>query len=302
MSEGKALHLSQKTTDRLAEDAANYIKRMIPKHGIKAYGIPRGGVPASYLVASYFDDMLIVSDPADAEIFIDDIIDSGATRNRYATKYPDIPFVALIDKTSEASIYRNSWIVFRWEITEEGSAEDIPVRLLQFIGEDATRGGLLETPKRFLKAWKHYTSGYGRNPKDIMKSFEDGADKCDEMVLVRDIPIFSHCEHHCAPFYGVAHIAYIPDGRIVGLSKLVRLADIFMRRLQVQERLTVQIAEALNEELKPKGVGVVIVCAHTCMIGRGVSVQGSTTITSSMLGAFKENPETRAEFLALARK
>lgn len=300
MSKEKSLHLSQKTTDRLAEDVANTIKRILPKHGVKAYGIPRGGVPASYLVASYFEDMLVVSDPADAEIFIDDIIDSGATRNRYATKYPDIPFLALIDKTSEASVYQNSWIVFRWEANEEGSVEDIPVRLLQYIGEDPARGGLLETPTRFLKAWKHFTSGYGREPKDVLKVFEDGAEGCDEMVLMKDIPFYSQCEHHLVPFFGTASIAYIPNGSVLGLSKLSRVLDIYARRLQIQEKLTNQVADALWEGLDPLGVGVILKARHLCTESRGISQQGHVTITSAMRGVFLEEGKVRAEFLSLA--
>ena len=128
------------------------------------------------------------------------------------------------------------------------SGDDIAVRLLQFIGENPERGGLLETPKRFIKAWRQHSSGYGVDPKDVLKTFEDGAESYDEMVLVRDIPVYSHCEHHLAPFFGVAHVAYIPNGSIVGLSKLSRLVDIFARRLQVQERLTNEIADAMKEQ------------------------------------------------------
>src|ERR1017187_3231103 len=122
------------------------------------------------------------------------------------------------------------------------------------IGEDVSRGGLLETPARVVKAWKFWTSGYDLNAKDILKSFEDGADGCDQMVIRKNIPIFSHCEHHLSPIFGVCSIAYIPDGKIVGLSKMDRLADMFARRLQVQERLTNQIADAMWDNLQPKGV------------------------------------------------
>jgi GTP cyclohydrolase I len=172
--------------------------------------------------------------------------------------------------------------------------------LLRFIGEDPDREGLQDTPKRFLHAWKEWSRGYVLDPASILKTFEDGAENCgDEFVIVRDIPIISKCEHHLADITGIAHIGYIPDGRIVGLSKLARLADLFARRLQVQERLTNQIADALVEHLQPNGVGVVIHAAHACMSTRGVNIQGSITTTSAMRGVCLTNPAARAEFLTL---
>ena len=182
-----------------------------------------------------------------------------------------------------------------------GQIEGIPKNLLRYIGEDMDREGLLETPKRFLKAWEEYTKGYKMDVRQVMKTFKDGASSYNEMVLVKDIPIFSHCEHHLAPFYGVAHIAYIPAGRILGLSKFVRVAEVYARRLQVQERLTTQIADAFDKYLEPMGVAVVLECSHTCMIARGVSVAGSTTITSAMRGIMM-NQGPRAEFMGLISK
>jgi GTP cyclohydrolase I len=179
--------------------------------------------------------------------------------------------------------------------------EDICIRLLEHIGEDPFRGGLQETPERFLRAWKHYTKGYDQDPAELLKVFEDGAENVDEMVLVRGIPVYSHCEHHLAPFFGVAHIGYIPSGKIVGLSKLSRLADVFARRLQVQERLTNEIADTLVKHLQPIGVGVVLECRHLCMESRGIQQQGHMTITSAMRGALREKPEARAEFMRLIR-
>ena len=164
------------------------------------------------------------------------------------------------------------------------------------------RPGLVETPARFAKAWQEWASGYAVKPEELLKSFEDGAEQVNEMVLVRDIPIYSHCEHHLAPFFGVAHIGYIPNGRIVGLSKLVRLAKAFAQRLQVQERLTNQIADALMQGLSPLGVGVVIECRHLCMESRGVERAGATTVTSALRGAMKDAPEVRAELMALVRR
>lgn len=166
------------------------------------------------------------------------------------------------------------------------------------IGEDVDRGGLLETPKRVVKAWKDWTAGYHVDIKALLKVFEDGAAGYDEMVVRKDIRIYSHCEHHLAPIIGRCTIAYIPDGAVVGLSKLDRLADAFARRLQVQERLTVQIADALMEHLHPKGVGVYIDAEHLCVASRGVKQENSNTITCALRGVMKEQPETRAEFMA----
>jgi GTP cyclohydrolase I len=176
---------------------------------------------------------------------------------------------------------------------------EIPIALLHYIGEDPKRGGLQETPGRFLRAWKEWTSGYGQDPADILKVFEDGAQNYDAMVIVKGLPVFSHCEHHLAPFFGVAHIGYIPNGRIVGLSKIARLVDIFARRLQVQERMTNQIADALQDNLNPVGVGVILRCRHMCMESRGIQRQGSETITSAMRGALHDEVSARAEFLNL---
>lgn len=164
------------------------------------------------------------------------------------------------------------------------------------------RGGLKDTPDRLAKAWDFWTSGYTQDPSDVLKVFEDGAESYDEMVLVSDIPFYSHCEHHLAPFFGKVTIAYIPDGKIVGLSKLSRLADIYARRLQVQERLTEQIADAINLNLSPKGVGVIIKARHLCMESRGISQQGHHTTTSSLRGVIRTDPSARDEFLRLTAK
>lgn len=170
------------------------------------------------------------------------------------------------------------------------------------IGEDPDREGLSETPSRVFRAWAHYMSGYAVDPCDLLKTFEDGAQRVDEIVLVRDIPVYSHCEHHLAPFFGVAHVAYIPSGRVVGISKLVRLVEAYARRLQVQERMTQQIAHTLNDALHPKGTAVVVECRHMCMEARGVRAMGSSTTTSSLLGCFREEASARAEFFSLIRR
>ena len=169
------------------------------------------------------------------------------------------------------------------------------------IGENVGREGLQETPDRVVKAWKEWTSGYSADIASILKVFEDGADGYDEMVIVKDIPVYSKCEHHLADIFGTATIAYIPNGKIVGLSKLSRLTEAFARRLQVQERLTVQIANALVEHLDPAGVGVIIKARHMCMESRGLCQQGHHTITCALRGVLKDDPNARAEFMVHAK-
>lgn len=172
--------------------------------------------------------------------------------------------------------------------------------ILNEIGENPEREGLLKTPKRVAKAYEYLTSGYN---KDITKVLNGAifSEDYDEMVLVRNIDFYSMCEHHMLPFFGKVHIAYIPDGKIVGLSKLPRIVEVFARRLQVQERMTKEIADTINEHLKPKGVAVVSEAYHMCMMMRGVEKQNSSTTSSSMHGVFKTDPKTRVEFLSLIR-
>ena len=171
--------------------------------------------------------------------------------------------------------------------------------LLRLIGEDPTRHGLRRTPLRVKQSLQFLTSGYRQDPAKILQ--RRFAVKHDEMIIVKDIDFYSLCEHHCLPFFGKCHVAYMPDRDIVGLSKIPRLVDVFARRLQVQERLTTQIAEALNEHLKPRGVACVMEAYHLCMMMRGVQKQNTTAVTSAMLGVFRTSEKTRAEFLTLIR-
>ena len=292
--------------DQYAKRAADAIVAMAMRARmigtIRAFPIMRGGLPAAYLVQKMWPTgtpfkLELTNDPKDAHIFIDDLIGSGSTLEQWCDDYPEKPFIALIDKRQEL---QDKWLVFPWESDAVGSFENNITRLLQFVGEDPSRGGLLETPARVTKAWQHWTSGYGKNAGEILKQFEDGAETYDQMVLVKDIPIYSHCEHHLAPIIGTVSIAYIPNGKIVGLSKLSRLADMFARRLQVQERLTSEIADALVEHLEPLGVGVIIRARHLCMESRGVCQQGHHTVTTTLRGAIKDDAQARAEFLQLA--
>jgi GTP cyclohydrolase IA len=270
---------------------------------LKLFPVPRGGIPALYAMLPFFGyDVEIATRPEHAHVIVDDIIASGATKERYACNYPHAPFVALVDQI-ECESLRGSWIIFPWEATDkkDDSFADNITRLLQFIGEDPTRGGLLETPTRVVKAWEEWTSGYGVDPKTVLKTFKDGSDSCDQIILVRDIPFYSHCEHHLAPFFGTAHVGYIPNGSIVGLSKLPAIVDVFAKRLQVQERLTNQIADAIWDNLKPKAVGVVLSARHLCMESRGKKKIGSSTVTSALRGTMLNEPDCRSEFFNLIK-
>ncbi len=180
------------------------------------------------------------------------------------------------------------------------SCEELMRELLVRLGEDFERDGLLDTPQRMVQAMQYLTKGYQEDPEKILKEALFDVDY-DEMVIVKDIEMFSLCEHHLLPFFGKVHVAYIPNKKVIGLSKIPRLIDVFARRLQVQERLTVQIAESIQNAIQPQGVGVVIEARHLCMMMRGVEKQHSAAVTSSMLGVFRDEQETRQEFLALIR-
>jgi len=167
--------------------------------------------------------------------------------------------------------------------------------LLEYLGENPEREGLLETPDRVLRSYSELFAGYDQDPASILKTFKDGSEDVDEMIIQRNIPFFSMCEHHMLPFFGVAHVAYLPKDRIVGLSKMARLVEVFGRRLQVQERMTSQITAALMEHLNARGAGCIIQAAHLCMFQRGIKKHHSDTITSSIKGCFRD-AKTRAEF------
>jgi len=187
---------------------------------------------------------------------------------------------------------------YKQEITDKISTAY--TEILSDLGEDAQREGLLKTPERVAKSLQFLTHGYDINPADILKSalFHE---EYSEMVLVKDIEVYSLCEHHMLPFFGKAHVAYIPDGTIVGLSKIPRVVDAFARRLQVQERLTIEIRDCIQETLKPKGVAVVLECCHMCMQMRGVQKQNSVTTSSAFTGLFLQNDATRKEFISLVQ-
>ena len=252
----------------------------------KLWGVPRGGAIVAGLTGRAVDSI----DQADA--IVDDIVDSGATRDRYSVY--NKPFWALVEKQPDMG-----WVRFPWEETDPSKdMEDTVRRQLEYIGEDPNREGLKDTPKRVIKALTEMTQGYRANIGDILKTTFDI--QYDQVVVLRDITFTSLCEHHLLPFTGEACVGYLPGERILGLSKLARLVHAFASRLQVQERLTTQVAQALVDALNPRGVAVVMKAAHMCMQCRGVRQQGAEMVTSAMVGKFRESPELRAEFMALA--
>jgi len=183
---------------------------------------------------------------------------------------------------------------------KEASTQELYREILRRIGEDPERDGLLSTPQRVEKSLAFLTKGYQEDPGEILRGALFDVDY-DEMVIVKDVEMFSLCEHHMLPFFGKVHVAYIPQGKVIGLSKIARLVEVFARRLQVQERMTRQIADAIQEAVEPHGVGVVIEARHLCMMMRGIEKQNSSTVTSAMVGCFRQK-ETRSEFLSLVRQ
>jgi GTP cyclohydrolase I len=180
-------------------------------------------------------------------------------------------------------------------------AEQAVRTLIRWAGDDPTREGLIDTPKRVASAYEEFFAGYDADPVEILQRTFEETDGYDEIVILKDIRLESHCEHHMVPIIGVAHVAYLPHRRVVGISKLARVIEAYAKRLQIQEKMTAQVANAINDVLEPKGVAVVIEAAHQCMTTRGVSKPGVTMVTSRMLGAFRDDPTTRREFLAMIR-
>jgi GTP cyclohydrolase I len=178
-------------------------------------------------------------------------------------------------------------------------AEEAVRTLIRWTGDNPTREGLIDTPSRVVRAFEEFFSGYDVDAEEVLRRTFEETDGYDEMVVLRDIRLESHCEHHMVPFIGKAHVAYLPGNRVVGISKLARIVDIYSHRLQIQEKLTAQIANSIQDVLNPRGVAVVIEAAHQCMTTRGIRKPGVTMVTSRMLGAFRDNPATRREFMAL---
>ena len=256
---------------------ADRIRKKYPE--AKFWGIPRGGQVVAGILGNAVDNI------NDCDVIVDDLIDSGATKERYI-KY-DKPIEVLIDKRNE---FTNEWLVFPWE-NSEGDIDDNITRVLQYFGEDVEREGLKETPKRYIKFLKEFL-----NPPEWNCTTFEG-EGYDEMIIQTGIPFHSLCEHHIAPFFGYGTIAYIPNKRIVGLSKLARTLETFARQLQNQERITTQVAEFLMEKLEPRGVAVQLTAKHMCMEMRGVKKHNTWTTTTKLTGRFKEDNSVRMEFL-----
>jgi GTP cyclohydrolase I len=249
----------------------------------KIYGVPRNGM----ILAGFFACKNVTT-PEDADIILDDIIDSGQTRKKYKKLYPRKKFITLFEKDKDTK-----WVHFPFEKHIDEDREDTVVRFLEIIGEDPHREGLRKTPRRYLDTFTEFL-----NPPEFdMTTFS--AEETDEMIVQLDIPFYSFCEHHLLPFFGKGYIAYIPDKKIVGLSKLARTLEAFSRKLQNQERITNEVAEYLQSHLEAKGVAVVLKARHLCMEMRGVKAADANTITSKLLGYFRTDERTRAEFLNL---
>lgn len=260
------------------------------------WGIPGGGVPVAYLLSGMLK-CGVANHPNEADIFVDDIVDTGETKKHIMEAYGDKPFFALID---QSGIEEKKWYVFPWDATVTMSKQDIVLRQLQAIGEDPHRDGLRGTPSRVVRMWDEIFSGYNKNPEDILNVSFDNDKGYDGIVALRGLQFYSMCEHHLLPFMGKINIGYIPGrkGKVVGISKLARLVEIFSRRAQIQERLTSQIADAIESVLSPQGVAVVVDATHLCMKMRGVKQQGDTVMrTAEMRGTFRSSQALRSEFM-----
>lgn len=298
------------TLEKFNEDI-KLLAEQIMKSNIKyqsLYPVMRGGFPVAMALSQKLN--IPIEDklsPSPFILIVDDVIDSGKTHE----KYIDWDFACLHVKREnwEYDISPpkyfvdyfppTEWIEYFWE-KNEMTGEDEIIRLLQIIGENPNREGLLETPKRFLSSWKFLFSGYQQSSQDVFKTFSTPSGY-DEIVLLKDIEMYSMCEHHILPFFGKAHIAYIPNEKVIGISKLARLLDIYSHRLQIQERLCQQITEDIMKYLQPKGAACIIEAQHLCMKMRGVEKQNSTMITSSLKGVFLTNSSSKEELMRLIR-
>jgi GTP cyclohydrolase I len=265
------------------------VRRRLRELGLRdhrVYGVPRNGM----LLCALLDrSNEIVTHPAAATVILDDLIDSGATRDKFKQRYPYTPFVALLERAPG-----DPWVVWPWE--NETGPEDAVLRLLQWVGEDPKREGLAATPRRVVKALREMTAGMHETPAAYLET--TFTSDVDEMVVVRDLPFSSLCEHHLLPFHGTVTIGYLPRGKVFGLSKLPRLVHAFARRLQLQEQFTHQIASTIMQSpAQPGGVGVIVRGVHTCMSARGVRSPGEMR-TSALLGSMRDGG--REEFLRLA--
>lgn len=279
-------------------EAQTLSTRWAGKNITGVYGVPTGGAPVAVMVATNLN-VPILEQPEPGCLIVDDLVDSGATLDRLPGNRDALyrkPY-SPTNLAPEATTV-DEWLVFPWE-NETGNIEDNVTRLLQHIGEDPTREGLLDTPKRFVKALREMTDGYDKDPADILSTVF--TENYDQMVVLTGIEFASLCEHHLQPFRGTATVGYIPNGKVVGLSKLARLVDAYAHRLQVQERMTEQIAQALTDNLNPIGAGVYITAHHSCMGNRGIRKHQATMTTQALHGAMMSDGNARAEFMKLSQ-
>jgi len=258
--------------------------------GHKVWGIPRGGSVVASLAANY--GAVVVGDPRDADILLDDVRDSGATGDHWQSHRPDAQMLYVVDKQAEGI---DCWVQFPWEPSAQQDAEDTVRRLIEHIGENPARAGLQGTPERVVRSWQELFAGYTEQPE--LTWF---ADDTDEMIISQGIAFYSTCEHHLLPFFGVAHVGYIPDGKVIGISKLSRIVEHYARRLQIQERLARQIGEAIAGDVK--GVAVHLEGQHMCMMARGAKQANSTMVTNYLTGVFRTDSGARNEFLSAIRQ
>jgi len=291
-------HVTWEEVDKQAQAIATYWR---DKGIATVYGVPQGGAPLAVMVANYLG-VRVVEEPklGLSTLVVDDLVDSGRTlQDLHKSFATDAAFC----KPHSPKVYAPSavciddWLAFPWE-RNHGKPTDGIVRLLEYIGEDPSRDGLVDTPERVVRALVEMTQGYKADVGAILSTSFDVP--YDEMVVLRNVPYSSMCEHHMLPFTGHVTLGYIPSNRVVGLSKLARLVDAYAQRLQVQERLTTQLTDALQEHLNPIGCGAVVRGNHSCMCNRGIRKSGEM-VTSSLVGVFRNDSTARAEFMALAK-
>ena len=286
-----------KELDSLVKELAKKIKEK-GKHYKNLYAIPRGGTLIGFILA-YALKIPVEIDEAEITkntLIVDDLVDSGKTLSKYKDNDKAVIFVKhgkkkLVNYYVEET---DEWIQFPGE--KEDEVQEHITRVMQYIGEDTQREGLIETPKRVQKAYDEIFSGYKQNPKDLMKVFTQGT--CEEMVILKNCEFYSTCEHHMFPFFGHISIGYLPNKKVIGISKLARLVDLYSKRMQIQERMTTQIADTIMKELDAKGVYVVCEGVHFCMRSRGVKKQDASMITSAVRGVFQKLNNRKISFNA----
>lgn len=286
------------TWEEVRNEAQKIAFRHAHRNVFNVYGVPQGGAPIALMVAQELNLPIVEEPEAGRTLIVDDLVDSGTTLEKYRLKgfYVDAAFRKPHSPQELAPLAHevDGWLAFPWE-RDDGNPTDSVVRILQHIGEDPSREGLLDTPKRVIKAFKEMTEGYSLDAATVLGTTFD--EPQDEMIVVTGIPFSSLCEHHMLPFTGTATVGYVPSDRIVGLSKIARLVEMYARRLQVQERLTLQVAEAIEQHLDAEGVGVIISGKHSCMSLRGVRKEASM-VTQCFLGSMRDNQNARQEFLS----